>query len=528
MSNYIRTLLIFVLSIIYFASSCLTPVYNDNRNIFRQLIQRHDFTRDITVDRVTQTRSIQDKILIIKSDDGEDSDEIVNSFRNKIREMMLHAWNGYKKYAWGANELSPLSKKAYHGGVFGKNDIGLTIIDALDTLYIMGLSEEYKEGRHWVQENFSLDDYEGSIDAFEATIRIVGSFLSMYSLTGDNLFKDRAKYVVDKLLPVFETPTGIPKAMINLRTNQTGNYEWAYGGSSLLSQYGSLHLEFDYLTDITGESAYKTHVESIRDVLFNLRKPYNLYPIYINPDNAEWGLHYISIGAYGDSFYEYLLKSWIQCGYKDDTNKKMFVSAIDSIKQHLIGKSFEHSTYLGLLKFGELEPKMDHLACFAPGLFALAGHLLNKTEYVTVAEQIIETCHKSYINSGTGLGPEHFWFVDPGNEARATKLEESRFALRPETIESYFYMWRTTKDVKYREWGWEFVQSLERHCRTPNGYSGVKNVYDTNTGKDDIQHSYFLAETLKYLYLLYSDNSLLSLDKWVFNTEGHPLPIKYM
>lgn len=474
-------------------------------------------------------RCVRDnKVITITSEYGADPDPVMRNRRDKITEMMRHAWIGYKKYAWGANELRPLSKEAYHGGVFGKNDIGLTIIDALDTLYVMGLSEEYEEGRLWVQANFTLEHYEGPIDAFETTIRIVGGLLSMYALTGDDLYMTKAKYVADKLLPIFDTPTGIPKTIINLKTNQTRNYEWAYGGSSVLSQYGSLHLEFDYLTEITKASRYRTYVKRIQNVLLNSKKPLDLYPIYINPDNGEWGLHYISIGAYGDSFYEYLLKSWILSGYKDDTSKKMFVNVMDSIKEHLIGNSFGRLTYLGLLKFGDLEPKMDHLACFAPGLFALAAHLLNNTEYLTLAESLIDTCHMSYVNSFTGLGPEYFWFVDPLNEARASKVEESLFALRPETVESYFYLWRLTKDVKYREWGWEFVKALERYCRTPNGYSGVKNVYDINTDKDDIQQSYFFAETLKYLYLLYSDVSLLSLDQWVFNTEGHPLPIKHL
>lgn len=475
-------------------------------------------------DRSTNFRSVRDKEVIKIT--SEDPDTMLQNQREKIVEMMHHAWNGYKKYAWGANELSPLSKKACHGGVFGKNDIGLTIIDALDTLYIMGLKEEYKEARLWVQTNFTLDNCEGPIDAFEMTIRIVGGFLSMYALTGDSLYKNKAKYVVDKILPMFETPTGIPKTMIDFRTNQTTNYEWAYGGSSILSQYGSFHLEFDYLTEITGVSLYKTQVEKIRKLLLNAKKPFDLYPIFINPDNAEWGLLYISIGAYGDSFYEYLLKSWIQSGYKDEMSKKMFLNTLNPIKQRLIGKSFEHSMYLGLLKFGELEPKMDHLACFVPGLFALAGHSLNNSEYTTLAIGLIETCHKSYENTPTKLGPEYFWFVDPKNEARALKIEESRFALRPETIESYFYLWRLTKDVKYRKWGWDFVAALESYCRTSNGFSGIKNVYDVNSDKDDVQQSYFLAETLKYLYLLYSDSSLLSLDEWIFNTEGHPLPIK--
>lgn len=82
-------------------------------------------------------------------------------------------------------------------------------------------------------------------------------------------------------------------------------------------------------------------------------------------------------------------------------------------------------------------------------------------------------------------------------EARALKSNEKYYILRPETFESYFIMWRLTHDQKYRDWGWEAVQSLEKYCRTPSGYSGVRNVYQKDPQKDDVQQSFFLAETLK-------------------------------
>ena len=99
--------------------------------------------------------------------------------------------------------------------------------------------------------------------------------------------------------------------------------------------------------------------------------------------------------------------------------------------------------------------------------------------------------------------------------------------LRPETVESYFIMWRITHDQKYRDWGWQAVQALDNYCRTEEGgYVGIGDVWRKDwVRKDDVQQSWFLAETLKYLYLLFCDDNVISLDKWVFNTEAHPLPI---
>lgn len=137
------------------------------------------------------------------------------------------------------------------------------------------------------------------------------------------------------------------------------------------------------------------------------------------------------------------------------------------------------------------------------------------------------TCYKSYNRSATKLGPERFWF-DNGREAE-NKKEEAFYILRPEAIESYFILRSTTHNPKYRQWGREAVEALEAHCRIPSGgYSGLKNVNDANSYYN-IQQSFFLAETLKYLYLLFSDDELIPLDQWVFNSirkpTHFPLPV---
>jgi mannosyl-oligosaccharide alpha-1,2-mannosidase len=168
------------------------------------------------------------------------------------------------------------------------------------------------------------------------------------------------------------------------------------------------------------------------------------------------------------------------------------------------------------------------LACFAGGLIALGAQSLeepNKQHFTEIGAGITNTCHESYIRTATRIGPESFRFTE-NIEAKATRQNEKYYILRPEVIESYFYMWRLTKEQKYRDWAWEAVQALEEHCRVENGFSGLKNVYDVNGPKDDVQQSFVFAETFKYLYLIFSEDDLISLDEWVFNTEAHPLPIR--
>ncbi|XP_058443500.1 mannosyl-oligosaccharide alpha-1,2-mannosidase IA isoform X1 [Malaya genurostris] len=481
---------------------------------------------------------------------GEDPDPLVREKRNKVKEMMIHAWDSYKLYAWGKNELKPISKRGHSGSIFGAFDLGATIVDGLDTLYLMGLHKEFDEGRDWIERKFTLDGVGIDLSVFETNIRFIGGFLTCYAFTGDRLFLEKAKYVADKLLPAFQTPTGIPYALVNVNNGPqtllervishveiffvnlfykiSKNYGWASGGSSILSEFGTLHLEFSYLSDVTGNSVYRERVQAIRSVLKDIEKPKGLYPNYLNPKTGKWGQQHMSLGALGDSFYEYLLKAWIQSGHEDNEAREMFDDAMQAIIQHMIRTSPGGLTYVSDLKFERLEHKMDHLACFAGGLFGLGATTLSNQysdKYMEIGEGITNTCHESYVRTYTRLGPEAFRFND-GVEAKALKTGEKYYILRPETFESYFVMWRLTHDQKYRDWGWDAVQALENHCRTPNGFTGLKNVYLTDPQKDDVQQSFFLAETLKYLYLLFSDDSLLPLDEWVFNTEAHPLPVK--
>ncbi|XP_017852482.1 mannosyl-oligosaccharide alpha-1,2-mannosidase IA isoform X3 [Drosophila busckii] len=450
------------------------------------------------------------------------------SKRAQIVKMMEHAWHNYKLYAWGKNELRPLSQRPHSGSIFGSYDLGATIVDGLDTLYIMGLEKEYKEGRDWIERKFSLDNISAELSVFETNIRFVGGMLTLYAFTGDPLYKEKAQHIADKLLPAFQTPTGIPYALVNTKTGVAKNYGWASGGSSILSEFGTLHLEFAYLSDITGNPLYRERVQTIRQVLKEMEKPKGLYPNFLNPKTGKWGQLHMSLGALGDSYYEYLLKAWLQSGQTDEEAREMYDEAMLAIIDKMVRTSPNGLTYVSDLKFDRLEHKMDHLACFSGGLFAL-GAATRQSEhtdkYMEVGKGITNTCHESYIRAPTQLGPEAFRFSDAA-EARALRSQEKYYILRPETFESYFVLWRLTHDQKYRDWGWDAVQALEKYCRTPHGYCGLRNVYQQDPQKDDVQQSFFLAETLKYLYLLFSDDSVLPLDEWVFNTEAHPLPIK--
>uniref|UniRef100_A0A8V5GVB5 alpha-1,2-Mannosidase n=1 Tax=Melopsittacus undulatus TaxID=13146 RepID=A0A8V5GVB5_MELUD len=437
-------------------------------------------------------------------------------------QMMKFAWDNYKLYALGKNELRPLTKNGHIGNMFGGLR-GATVVDALDTLYIMELEEEFQEAKKWVEKSFDLN-VNGEASLFEVNIRYVGGLLATYYLTGEEVFKSKALELGEKLLPAFNTPTGIPRGVINLGSGMSWSWGWASAGSSILAEFGTLHLEFLHLSELSGNPVFAEKVMNIRKVLNRVEKPQGLYPNFLSPVTGNWVQHHVSIGGLGDSFYEYLIKSWLMSDKKDSEAKKMYDDALEAIEKHLVKKSAGGLTYIAEWRGGVLDHKMGHLACFSGGMIALGAEHAGeerKQHYMDLAAEITSTCHESYAH--TKLGPEAFRF-DAGTEAMATRLSERYYILRPEVVESYMYMWRLTHDPKYRQWGWEVVKALEKHCRVEAGFSGIRDVYTTTPTHDNMQQSFFLAETLKYLYLLFCEDDVLSLDDWVFNTEAHPLP----
>ncbi|XP_010550822.1 PREDICTED: mannosyl-oligosaccharide 1,2-alpha-mannosidase MNS1 [Tarenaya hassleriana] len=438
--------------------------------------------------------------------------------RQRVKEAMIHAWSSYEKYAWGKDELQPQTKD----GVDSFGGLGATLVDALDTLYIMGLDEQFKKAREWVANSLDFDkDYDASM--FETTIRVVGGLLSAYDLSGDKVFLDKAKNIADRLLPAWNTPSGIPYNIINLRHGTAHNPSWT-GGESILADSCTEQLEFIALSQRTGDLKYQQKVENVISILNKNFPADGLLPININPETATPSYSTTTFGAMGDSFYEYLLKVWVQ-GNKTSAVKhyrEMWEKSMQGLLS-LIKRSTPSSfTYISEKSGNSLIHKMDELACFAPGMLALgsSGYASDEArKFLSLAEELAWTCYNFYQSTPTKLAGENYFF----NAGQDMSVGTSWNILRPETVESLFYLWRLTGNTTYQEWGWNIFEAFEKNSRIETGYVGLKDV---NTGvKDNKMQSFFLAETLKYLYLLFSPSTVIPLDEWVFNTEAHPLKI---
>ncbi|EIE24199.1 glycoside hydrolase [Coccomyxa subellipsoidea C-169] len=440
---------------------------------------------------------------------------------------MRHSWAGYAQHAWGFDELMPLTQN-------GKNSfggLGATIVDSLDTLWLMGLKDEFKAARDWVVNELSFNKfYEASV--FETTIRVVGGILTAHELSGDEAFLRRAEELVQILMHAFDTPTGIPYGTINLQTQQGRNPTWTQK-ASILSEFGTEQLELIQTSLKTGNPVYAQKTEAVIKFLNDKWcSMQGLLPLYIHPQTGQATTQMVSLGAMGDSYYEYLLKVWIYKGRRaeDEMYRAMWERSMDEMLRKLLFKN-EESGYTYVAEFARcgspLLHKMDHLSCFIPAMLALGAHAsavtgAKATRYLQVAEELTHTCWQMYHQMASGLAPE---YVEFGTAGMVTAEKAKHNLLRPEAMEAMFVLWRVTQKEQYREWAWEMFLAFEKNCKMPVGYAGLKDVTVVPPPTDNTMQSFWLAETLKYLWLLFAPNDVVSLDDWVLNTEAHPLRI---
>jgi len=435
---------------------------------------------------------------------------------------LAHAWAGYEKYAWGQDELKPLTKSSTNW--IGQ---GLTILDSLDVLWLAGLRSEFEHGMEWVRTSLNFNKPK-AVSFFETTIRCLGGLLTAYELSGEKVLLDKATDLGERLAKAFQGSAGLPKTQINLATGTSSLSGWL-GGNVLLAEVGTVQMEFFALARHTGRTQFREIAATVFDVLDkNGPAPVDggrLWPIHVRPETGRSSGATVSWGAMGDSYYEYLLKLWVLTGKKHEQYKRMYLQSIKGMQNRLV-RTDDGLTYVQELKNGHDERKMDHLVCFVPGLLALGAQHMPEVhdEHMALAEKLVETCYQMYARQKTGLAPEFVTF------RTGRMLVGARHnLLRPEAVESIFLMWRFTKNPKYREWGWKIFTAFEKHCRVPSGgYAGLKDVNqdgDAPRNRDDTMQTFWLAETLKYLLLLFSDDDALDLTTHVLNTEAHPLQV---
>ncbi|EJF67382.1 glycoside hydrolase [Dichomitus squalens LYAD-421 SS1] len=484
-------------------------------------------------------------------------DAVINAFK--------HAWLAYERDAMGDDEYHPISQKGTNLTAAG--GIGYTVIDSIDTMLLMGLQDEYARARKWVETKMSFDR-DANFNTFETTIRVLGGLLSAYHFTKDELYLEKAKELADRIMPAFETPSGLPTSNVNLGQRK-GVPAQDNKGLVSTAEVSTLQLEFRYLSYLTDNDAYWDAAENVMRVIKGASLTTGLASIFMNPTDGRFVLSPIRLGSRGDSYYEYLLKQYLQTNLTEPVYQDMYNGAIDGVHAHLIRKSeLAKLTYTSELipekdRSGQISwrlvPKQDHLVCFFGGSLML-GAVTSGAQSLPVSVpprpsqltstgkrdwqtgvDLIETCMRTH-DTATGLSPEiaHFripsdkvvgssipqdWYIK-GAKPGAPAPYDARYILRPETVESLFIAYRLTGDEKYRQYGWNIFKAIETHCKIETGgYASIINVDAVPVEHEDKMETFLMSETLKYLYLLFEDDSVLPLTEYVFNTEAHPFPI---
>jgi ER degradation enhancer, mannosidase alpha-like 2 len=422
--------------------------------------------------------------------------DAANSARRaaEVKTELLHAWSGYKRHAWGHDDLAPLSRKPHD---WYAGSLLMTPVDALDTLILAGAKDEADAARELIAAklNFDQDIY---VKNFEITIRLLGGLLSGYQLSGDERLLKKAEDLGKRLLPVFDSPTGLPYVNVNLRTGKTR------GTQSNPAETGTLLLEFGTLAKLTGRPEFYDKAKRALVETWKRRSPIGLVGSSIDVETGQWldAESHISGGI--DSYYEYLWKCWRLFGDKDCL--AMWQSSIPAVNQYLADEVD------GALWYGYADMhsgKRTHsyygaLDAFFPALLALSGDIPR-------AARLQDSSFRMWRIHG--IEPEVL-------DYRTQQIVEPGYALRPEIVESTYYLHHFTNAPKYQAMGTTLFRDFVKYCRTDAGFAALTNVVTKQ--KKDRMESFLFAETFKYYYLLFAPQAL-DFDAVTFNTEAHPL-----
>ena len=448
-------------------------------------------------DRIASTVVLLAAVLTLATDGCVKTreDEHARQLAARVRTEFLHAWNNYEHYAWGHDALRPLSKTVHDW--YGQSLL-MTPVDALDTLILMHLDAEAERARSLIVSDLSFDR-DIYVKNFEITIRLLGGLLSSYQLTGDKRLLSLAENLGNRLLPVFNSPTGLPYVYVNLHTGQVRD------PITNPAETGTLLLEFGTLSKLTGKPVFYEKAKRALVETFKRRSPLGLIGESINVETGVWTSTDSHISGGIDSYYEYLWKCWLLFGDKDC--RDMWEASIRAVNKYLAdeirgGLWYGHAD----MQTGErTKATYGALDAFFPALLALSGDL-KRSRRLQVSSFKMWNLY--------GIEPETI-------DYKTMRVVAGSYRLRPEIVESTYYLYHYTGDPEYRRMGEKMFDDFVKYCRTDSGYAALADV--TTKQQLDEMESFVLAETFKYFYLLFAPPETLQFDRVIFNTEAHPL-----
>ena len=417
----------------------------------------------------------------------------------EVRTEFLHAWQGYKKYCWGHDDLKPLTKTCHD---WYAEALLMTPVDALDTMILMGFKDEARTTREYIAKHLS---FEKDIDVqnFEITIRLLGGLLSSYEMTGDKRLLNLAEDLGRRLLPVFDSPTGLPYRYVNLKTGKVR------GNITNPAEAGTLLIEFGMLAELTHKPIFYDKAKRALVEIYKRRSPIGLVGTWINVETGQWTDTDSHISGAIDSYYEYLLKCAIL--FRDQDCRRMWGESVVAINRYLRDETkgrmkpelwYGHADMNSGTRTATTYGALD---AFFPAVLALSGDL-NRARLLQQSSFAMWNKH--------GIEPEEFDYWK-------NEVVHAGYPLRPEIVESTYYLYHITKDPAYLHMGETMWRDFVKYCRTDDAYAALKSVITKE--KSDSMQSFLFAETFKYFYLLFAPPKTLDFDGAILNTEAHPV-----
>ncbi|RDA90629.1 hypothetical protein CP533_2774 [Ophiocordyceps camponoti-saundersi (nom. inval.)] len=476
----------------------------------------------------------------------------------EVRKLFQANWASYRRLAWGRDALLPIAGK-------GRDQFGgwaATLVDSLDTLWIMGLRSEFDEAAAAVA---SLDFGKATtnrINIFETNIRYLGGLLAAYDVSLRPALLAKAVELGDLLYGAFNTVNGMPVDFIDLDAARTGQ-GLETEARVVAASPGTLSLELTRLSQLTGDAKYYDAATAVMDVFRrgqNRTRLPGAWPMFVSMRHANVvDGEAFTLGGSVDSLFEYLPKMHQllagRGGYDD-----MFHAFASVADRHFFFRPMlpgrQDVLLPGNINMGlsgpMLDPETEHLTCFLGATFALAGRLLDRADYVDLGDKLTRGFMLAYSSFPTGIMPERLatmpcrdrsdcpWDEKLWRSSRDaspewkphlplgfTHAKDPRYLLRPEAIESVFYLYRITGRGEFRDAAWDMFQAVNKGTRTEFANAAVLDVTKAEfpLPKEDYMESFWLAETLKYFYLVFSPPDIISLDQFVLNTEAHPFRV---
>ncbi|CDO92177.1 unnamed protein product [Kluyveromyces dobzhanskii CBS 2104] len=460
-------------------------------------------------------------------------------YKEQVRELFYHGYNSYLEYGYPFDEVHPIEcvprkRKFNDPDDINTNDVlgnfTTTLVDTFSTLAVLGDKKGFADAIHLfhgtVPESFDLDS---TVQVFETTIRLLGGMMSAHIYATDprtrvylgekeydGFLLRRCVVLGDKLLQAYLSPTGLPVPRINLRYGTQINPKLIEENNAAAT--ASPLFEFRLLSMLTLNDTYREVAEFAFNRTWELRSDLNLIPMSFSPYTNTIYDEITGIGASIDSFYETALKGSIL--FDDPWLYSVWETAIHALNAYSKSDWFYSNT--GTTHGTAALPWVDALSAFFPGLLTLDGRLEDARKKHLLFSKLWSTY---------GGIPERWNFVrispDTKGNKQGNRFSESVdlewYPLRPEFIESTYYLYRATKDVYYLNVGVRILHDLQHRFKARCGFAGIQNVI---TGEaQDRMESFVLGETLKYLFLLFDEDNELHTKLWehVFSTEAHPL-----